>query len=129
MKKAKNNDYRSKELTNVRSIPLPAPGLRTCCSGYIMEQEYNKQWQNDRMERLKEGTNYFQSPLNPIYIPVNKNVLDLRMIRNNNLQQTLMDMQSLTRYVNSHTFYDPVLEGPPMRRNLYSGNNFYINLM
>lgn len=127
--KVKQQDFRSNELTNIRSIPMPKPATPTYTSGYILEQEYNKQWNAERLDRFKSATNYFQSPLNPVYIPPNKNVLDLRMISNNNLQQTIMNSQDLTRQVNRTTYYDPVLQGPPMKRSLYSGNNFYVNLM
>lgn len=130
MVKNKNQkDFRSEILTNIRYIPLPADKERTAVQGYIMEQEWNKKYIANRMNRLTSATSYTQTSLSPIYIPVNENVLDMRLVRNNLLEKTVMDLQQMNKRINQTTFYDPVLLNPPPKRNLYSGNNFYINLM
>ena len=120
---------RSDVLTNIKYIQAPNMQDATWKEGYIMEQQARDCWEKNRLRRMQGGMNYFQSNLNPLYIQPNPYVLNMRLIRDNFLPDTIMKEQAKNKLINRFTYYDPVLEGPCKRGNLYSGNSFFINLM
>lgn len=129
MVKSKMPRPRSDILTNIKYIQAPNMQDATWKEGYIMEQQARENWEKNRLKRMQSATNYYQNSLSPLYIQPNPYVLNMRLVKDNFLPDTIMKEQAKNKLINRFTYYDPVLEGPCKRGTLYSGNSFFINLM
>lgn len=121
----------SPELTNVkvgRKTNSKNPwGNAVWRKNYIMQEQDAKKWAADRILRLQTAQSYVVSNMVP-FQPPNQYVLDMRLVKQNNIWDAQQKFDRKTDYIHRFSYYDPVEEGPPPKRKLYSGNNFFMNL-
>lgn len=123
----------SKELTNVRVFTSNNKKKNpyanaTARKGYIMQQQDAKNWAANRMLRLTTAQSYNVSNIDHPYTAPNPYVLRQRLVKENPVWDAITKYDQKVNFIHRFTYYDPVLEGPPPKKQLYSGNNFFMNL-
>tara|TARA_R110000868_G_scaffold289623_5_gene549889 strand:+ start:1110 stop:1493 length:384 start_codon:yes stop_codon:yes gene_type:complete len=120
-------------LTNVRTIPQKRKEdiyeNATWKKGYMAEKISNRNFQDNRVKRLTTAQGYSEVNISMPYIPPNKAVLNLRLVKENNVYDYVTKMNEIEREAKRFNYYDPVNQAPQPRGILYDTKSYGIGIM
>ena len=120
-------------LTNVRTIPQKKKEdmyeNATWKKGYMAEKIANRNFQDNRGKRLQTAQGYSESNISMPYIPPNKYVLNMRLVKDNNVYDYVTNMHEMEYQARRFNYYDPVNQAPPPRGILYDTKNYGITIL
>lgn len=120
-------------LTNVRTIPQKKNEdmyeNATWKQGYMAEKIADRKFQNTRIKRLTTAQGYADVNISMPYIPPNKAVLNMRLVKENNVYDYITKMNDIEREAKRFNYYDPVNQAPQPRGILYQTKNYGIGIM
>ena len=119
-------------LTNVKIIPQKKKEdiyeNATWKKGYMEQQISNTNWQHNRVKRLTTAQGYADVNISMPYIPPNKAVLNLRLVKENNVYDYVSKMNDMEREAKRFNYYDPINQAPQPRGILYATKNYGISI-
>lgn len=89
----------------------------------LVEERYNKRWNADRLKRMTNNLNYTNQNIANPYIDPNTNVIDLRLIHENNVYDYNKAFTLQAKVDKRFNYYSPVDNAPPRRLPLYGSFN------
>ncbi len=118
-------------LTNVRSIPQKKREDvyedATWKKGYMQIQQDKREFSAGRIKRLTTAQGYEEHNISNPYIPPNRYVLNMRLVKENNVYDYVTKMNEMEYQAKRFNYYDPVNQAPQPRGILYQTRNFAIN--
>ena len=118
-------------LTNVRSIPQKKREDvyedATWKKGYMQIQQDKREFSAGRIKRLTTAQGYEEVNISNPYIPPNRYVLNMRLVKENNVYDYVTKMNEMEYQAKRFNYYDPVNQAPQPRGILYQTRNFAIN--
>lgn len=89
----------------------------------ILEEQYDKKWNANRLKRMTHAEGYQNTNISSPYADPNSNVLDFRLIHENNVYDYWKTMTTDQRVDRLFNYYSPANQAPPKRLPLYGSFN------
>jgi hypothetical protein len=122
-------------LTNIRTIPTKKRegslwANATWKKNTIMINQSTNNFHAKRLVRMENAPGYANTNISNPYIRPNPNALDLKLVKENNVYDYVMDFRAKELEARRFNYYDPVAQGPKPRGTPYSvGGNYAIALV